>query len=440
MLRILEINACHERHEVEQKIDQLAHAIAKQINRNETIALDADLSLFGVLLVLSSIKLGLTAALCPLREPKAVLMTWLAEIKCQAILSTVNGQSAALISDPWVSIKQLISNPKRSIDLPYDQSFSSILRTSGTQGQPKSALISQAAHTASAISVNNYFSFGKDSVWALNLPLYHTSGLSILFRALLTDGSIYIAKSHDEVLFGLYNNCITHLSVVPMQLRRLLDSKANFQGVKAVIVGGDALEKSLEQRALSYGLGLYETYGLTETASMIFVRDCQKSQSGMVLPHAIMHFSDEGEILVGGHSLFDGYLGADGALVPRQDHLFRTSDLGSQRGPLVVGRMCNRIISGGENIQAEEIERALDEHPSIIENIVVGRKDDQFGMRPCAYIKWRHHPVSHQELVAFLEPRLASYKIPKVFLRWPQNAPVSLKKPRRWFLDHHAIS
>jgi o-succinylbenzoate---CoA ligase len=441
LLRILEINACHERDEVEKKIDLLAHAIAGKINRDETIALYADLSLAGVFLVLSSIKLGLTAALCPLREPDAVLKSWCSQIKSQGVLSSVKGKSKAPGIRPWVSVDELIIKPNRSVDVDCEKKFSSILRTSGTEGQPKSAVISKAAHLASAVSVNNYFSFDKDSVWALNLPLYHTSGLSILFRAHIAHSSIYIAQSHDEVLHGLSNNCITHLSVVPTQLRRLLDSRANFQGVKAIIVGGDALGKPLEERALSSGLPLYETYGLTETASMIFVRDCQKQHRGVVLPHAVLEVSHEdGEILVGGKSLFDGYIGCDGALAPRQDHLFRTSDLSSSSGPIVVGRMSNRIISGGENIQAEEVERALEEHPSIIESIVVGIEDDQFGMRPCAYIKWRGDVVSDEQLYTFLESRLALYKIPKVFLNWPENAPLGLKKPRRWFLTKHAFS
>lgn len=423
------------------EVDRLAYAMAcAGMGPGEPIAARVDISVHGVFLLVAAIKMGLKVAICDLREPPAVISPWLSDLGIKKLVSSCDEGAEFANHVQRFSVDDLlrsVNNDARPI-VSHPNDFSSVTRTSGTSGLPKSALIMGDAHLASARSVNDYFSYTKSSCWALSLPLYHVSGLGIIFRSLLACASIYLAKNHDDLLYGLREQSISHLSLVPTQLKRLLDDGADFSGVQAIIIGGDALPEKLRRRALLAKLPVFETYGLTETASMVWVRDCLASDKGRLLPHAIMQKADDGEFLVGGDSLFAGYVDGSGVLKkPTIDGLFPTGDVGqmSLAGQLqLICRKSNRIISGGENIQAEEIERVLEEHPLILESVVVGVADDDFGMRPLAYIKWVNEPLTAKELCTYLLLHLAPYKVPKNFSSWPPDAPSGPKKPRRWFL------
>jgi O-succinylbenzoic acid--CoA ligase len=431
---------CMNDDEVAQKLKSVMKALNLiGIGQGEAIAVYVDISVLGALLVLASIKMGLRIAICPLREPASLIEMWLKGLGIDKLVSSV-AQSEIFTKDlTCFYLEDLLRTAKKLSfsQRNYDVQFSSIIRTSGTSALPKSALIFGHAHMASAYAVNSYFKVTPSSTWCLGLPLYHVSGLSILFRAFLANASIYIAKNHDELIRSLKTKKITHLSLVPTQLARLLDAQADFNGVKAIIVGGDALSVNLQQRVIALGLPVVETYGLTETASMVGVRNCDKKNEGKILSHAIIQLSKDGEILVGGKSLFAGYL--DGVSLTKEltaEGLFATGDMGELSSisqlPLVVGRKSNRIISGGENIQPEEIECVLDAHPSIIESVVIGVKDEYFGIQPCAYIKWVYAPLHEADLLVYLKSHLAAYKIPKKFLLWPKDTPIGPKKPRHW--------
>lgn len=422
---------------VETSINNLSHGLMPFLD--ETIGVYADISKNSVLLLCAAIKIGQRIAICPLREPQHVLNQWLNSLKIKTLITS---NIKPLDLDPHIAcftVDELLTSSKDASAT--TSTFSTILRTSGTTGSPKCALISAAAHRASALSVNAYFNFTKNSTWGLNLPLYHVSGLSILFRAIESGGAIYVAKSHDELVAGLAQKMITHLSLVPAQLKRLLDEKIDLTSLSAVIIGGDALLPKLAKRARAQSVPLFETYGLTETASMIWVRNHQEDDGGFLLPHADMKIATDNELLVAAKSLFSGYVHDDGRIDPATiDGFFPTGDIKNRDlQPFIEGRKCNRIISGGENIQVEEIEAVLDAHPAIATSIVIGVKDTDFGMRPYAYINWRKDPVIEEELRTYLKERIAPFKIPKKFLPWPQHVPSTLKKPRAWFwsLDHY---
>lgn len=440
LIEILIPSTCLKAKETEQQVEQLAAALWQVgINGHETIGIHADLSKESVLLLFAAIKMGLKAALCPVREPISVLSACLKTLGIKKLISSRDHPSLASIASRYWTVSDLLkvkaNTPLAAVAKSYQ--FSSIIRTSGTTGQPKNAMIGERQHWASAKSVSDYFALTDKDCLALSLPLYHVSGLAILFRALQSKARVFVAESQKDLLWGLSLKQITHISLVPAQLKRLLDEGANLAHLKAVVIGGDALTLQLRQRALQCGLPLFESYGLTETASMVWVKNSQ-AQQGQLLPHATMSFAKDGEILVGGDSLFDGYVGQNGQIEPLAKPFFPTGDVNDSHRfdqLQLVCRKNNRIISGGENIQAEEIERVLEEHPAIAQSVVVAFSDEVFGARPCAYIKWINKPLPDAMLNSYLRLKLAAYKIPDRFLTWPSDIAVGLKKPRRVFSE-----
>ena len=125
-----------------------------------------------------------------------------------------------------------------------------------------------------------------------------------------------------------------------------------------------------------------------------------------------------GEVTVQGPNVMRGYLGKpkETAEALRGGWL-HTGDLGrfDEDGYLVlVDRLKDMIIRGGENIYPKEIEDALYTHPSVLEAAVVGRPDPLFGEEPVAFIVLRPGlTVEPDELIEHCQKVLAKFKVPR---------------------------
>ena len=88
----------------------------------------------------------------------------------------------------------------------------------------------------------------------------------------------------------------------------------------------------------------------------------------------------------------------------------------------VFGRGSTCINSGGEKIYPEEVEQALRAHPSILDAIVVGKKDERWGQSVAAVLELRPGQTKPDmaEVKAFLKKALADYKLPKTIFWAPQ--------------------
>ncbi len=292
------------------------------------------------------------------------------------------------------SLKLLkLLKPCREMDRPV-----TVIHTSASSGEAKAAVHSFANHWYSALGSNENIPFGPGDCWLLSLPLYHIGGYALLFRSLISGGALAIGEPDETLSRSLLNFPLTHLSLVPTQLYRLLADKKStdvLRKLKAVLLGGSSAPKSLIEEALQQDIPLYLSYGSTEMSSQIAttpapIREIQQN-SGQLLPYREITVAKDGELLVKGPCLFQGYLRPDG-IHPQTDHdgWFHTADIGSisEKGEVtVLGRKDNMFISGGENIHPEEIEKALMMIEGIREALVVPVPDNEYGQRPLAFIQ-----------------------------------------------------
>jgi len=250
---------------------------------------------------------------------------------------------------------------------------------------------------------------------------------------------------------------------------------------RAILLGGGAMPRTLIDRAVDLQLPIHTSYGCTEMASQITTTPPGSSRemlvtSGLVLPHRTVAIGDgseasrresarghetgssadeaaeeeatpTGEIRVGGPPLFAGYValqpgaderGATGPLEdPRDDDgLYPTGDLGyiDEHGRLhVTGRLDHLIVSGGENIQPEEIERRLNALPDVRRAVVVGVPDPEFGERPVAFIDWAG--TARVDLEAELRRSVPGYKVPDAFYDMPADSTSGAMKVDRRALE-----
>jgi len=312
-----------------------------------------------------------------------------------------------------------------ALDLP-----ATIVFTSGSAGAPKAALHTFGNHHYSALGSNANIAFASGDRWLHSLPLYHVGGLSILFRCLLAGATVALPEPGAPLGKAITISGATHVSLVSTQLLRLLREEDFAPGrLRAILLGGGQIPASLVDEAITRGLPIHTSYGLTEMASQVTTTPPGASRevlhtSGRLLPHREISISNDGEILVKGRTLFSGYVNLD--IVGRSldaDGWFRTGDLGELNADgylLVRGRKDNLFISGGENVQPEEIEEALRRLEGIEEAVVVPVPDTEFGFRPVAFVRTVRGAVTTGDLARALEPDLPRFKIPVAFHGWPE--------------------
>jgi O-succinylbenzoic acid--CoA ligase len=404
-----------------------------------------------LVLLLALIRAGCVA--CPLSThlPPRGVAPLLKKAACRALISSDENLLGAVSADvrklrpepllAEVSVArdrtQFSGEIHLALDLP-----STIVFTSGSAGEPKAALHTFGNHYFSALGSNTNIALAPGDRWLHSLPIYHVGGLSILFRCLLAGATVALPEP-DASLGGAIAGA-THVSLVSTQLLRLLREESFDPGeLKAVLLGGGPVPVSLVDEAAARGLPIHTSYGLTEMASQVTATPPGASReelrtSGRPLPHRELSISDSGEILVKGETLFAGYVKSD--IVDRpldMDGWFHTGDLGEldADGCLRVrGRKDNLFISGGENVQPEEIEEALCRIEGVEEAVVVPVPDAEFGARPVAFV--RTVRVEAESLARVLEPVLPRFKIPAAFHGWPEEAgPGGMKVDRAFFRE-----
>lgn len=296
--------------------------------------------------------------------------------------------------------------------------------TSGSTGLPKAVVHNVQAHLANAQGVCDLMQFGAADSWLLSLPLYHVSGQGIVWRW-LTTGATLVLPCED---FYAAVNQVTHVSLVPTQVQRwlqYLQEKNTTRQTRAVLLGGAHIPLALTQSLHRLGVKSYSGYGMTEMASTVFAKQSdEKNGVGQPLAGREYCLHNE-EIWLRGAGLALGYW-QQGRIVSllNEQGWFATKDKGVWHdGELVIsGRIDNMFISGGENIQPEEIEKLILQSDLVKQVFVLPVTDPEFGQRPVAIVEWREPTKSAVEnLNGFLQGRLERFKQPVAYYELPLN-------------------
>lgn len=324
------------------------------------------------------------------------------------------------------------------VSIPGDNAISlpiaTLLFTSGTTATPKIAAHTFDNFLISSLHAALALHLGPGDSWHLALPLYHVSGLSILFRCLISGATLLLSEA--SII-----SPSTHFSLVPTQLFRILHNPELlhfYQKARCIVIGGAPLTNTLYQEALQARLPLAATWGMTETTAMatLGLSPTVPLHCGSCLPHIEISFFDE-EIRVRSPSIFAGYL-ENGRIIPAYDAegWFYTRDRGTftpQKQLLWLGRKDLMFTCGGENIQPEEIEQILGNIPGIVDAIVVPLEDQEFGALPAAFIRFLSSTYDENQLRYTLAHYLPRFKIPRYFFPFPDST-IESSKPNRHML------
>lgn len=325
---------------------------------------------------------------------------------------------------------------------PANDTVFCIINTSATTGKFKSVPVRWSQIEAHVKASAKVLGVEEDDNWLVVLPMFHVSGLSIIFRTLYNGTRATIREKFSEqvVLDALENEEVTMVSLVPTVLQRIVD-RITAPKLRAILLGGEFIPMPLLQECVQRNLAVYKTYGMSETfaqSTTFSVRDYPHKLASVGCPLdgvtiEIRNPDEErvGEVWISSPMLMKGYLNKEpitGA--------FNTDDIGyvDDDGFLyLLNRRKDIIISGGENIYPKEIEDVLYAMNGIKECAVI----------PVSNSKWGEVPVlcvvtsrTKQEIIEYLQCRLAKYKVPKQIVHYDTLPKNSMGKILRQELIH----
>lgn len=319
--------------------------------------------------------------------------------------------------------------------------FALVIYTSGTTGRPKGCVLDHANIEAMVTSISEHLALTAADTSLLVLPLFHCNGLLIgVLSVLQAGGNVVVAPRFDPSAFwqNVERHRPTFFSAVPT-MYALLESQPPSQvdtsSLRFVICEAAPMPPELIDRfETRFGVPVVEGYGLSEGSVASTVNPVHgprkpgtvgpalpgqeveiEAQDGRRLPRG-----ERGEVVIRGRNVMRGYLGRPEASAQvLRDGWLHTGDVGylDEDGYLVlVDRMKDMIIRGGENIFPKEIENVLYEHPDVLEAAVVGKADAVYGEVPIAFVAPRPGAdLDGEELAEHCRASLARFKVPREF-------------------------
>lgn len=451
------------RQQAEMRADAMRSA-NPPIQPGARVALLADTSLRTVLILHALIQLG--AVIVPLntRLTAHELEFQVRQAQCDFLLYNELEYEVSALSLYLPDTKVLsfagalqsdhtVSEPPQAIDLANPLA---IIHTSGTSGRPKGAVLTAGNFFYSALASAYHLGHSPDDRWLCVLPLYHVGGLSIILRGILHGVTVDLLPRFDldAVNHALDTLPITHVSLVPTMLYRLLESRTRWpESLRLILLGGAAASPELLARCREINLPVATTYGLTEACSQVATmlpEDVARKPGsvGKPLMFTTVRILTEcgepaapgeyGEIVVSGPTVMQGYYNNPEATAKTLcDGALHSGDIGylDEDGDLwVVQRRSDLIVSGGENVYPAEVEQVMKQHPAVEDVCVVGVDDAEWGQIVAAAVARReNHLVNEGELLAFARERLAGYKLPRKMLfvdALPQTASGKISRTR----------
>jgi o-succinylbenzoate---CoA ligase len=282
---------------------------------------------------------------------------------------------------------------------PVEHGDALMMATSGTTGAPKGVVLTIDALHAAATAAHTRLAVSAGDTWLACLPLNHIGGFGVIARAILDSTGLVVHDGFDAAAVAqAARDGVTAVALVPTTLSRI--DPAAF---RVVLLGGARPPADRPHHVVA-------TYGMTESAGGVVY-------DGRPLDGVEIAIDHDGQILLRGPMTMRGYRQPDGTVIdPRVDGWLATGDIGGWHpdGRLhIEGRRGELIISGGENIWPEAVERHLSEHPLVREVAVLGLPDAEWGQRVTALVVADGTPPSLASLRGFLADRLPAFMAPK---------------------------
>ena len=290
-----------------------------------------------------------------------------------------------------------------------------VIKTSGSTGEPKPISLTRFQMEASAKLTGKTFDLKVGDTALVCLNVEYIAGMMMLVRGMVLGLKLVIVEPSSSPFDGLDNQKIDFAAFVPLQLQTLLEYNSNIEKLnqmKAIIVGGAAVNEVLENKIQQLSVPIFSTYGMTETVSHIAVRHLNgenKNQNFSVL---------EG-VKIGLDTRNCLNIIADAS----NNELVQTNDIVEMIGGnefKIIGRFDNIINSGGVKIQLEKVEKAIENEIQVLNvkrYFAYGISDEKLGQKLILVVEKAF--LEQNVIISFLRnisSILSKYEIPKEIL------------------------
>ena len=291
----------------------------------------------------------------------------------------------------------------------FDDSDFIVSHTSGSTGTPKEIRLTKTAMRNSARMTNAFFGLDATKTVLLCMPASYIAGKMMLVRAIVGGFNLIVVEPKANP-FENIDFPIDFTAITPYQLNHSVKTLKT-KMVQNIIVGGGHVNAKLEALAAEIPASMYETYGMTETASHIALR-CfngnQKSDYFTVLNGVSIRQDERACLVISASHLADNELTTNDIVELKDSKSFRW-----------LGRVDSVINSGAVKIFPEQLEKKLETFISsnffitsipddLLENkVVLVIESDEFTSEKTS------------ELTTFFEGNLSRYEIPKQIIYLP---------------------
>jgi malonyl-CoA/methylmalonyl-CoA synthetase len=325
-----------------------------------------------------------------------------------------------------------------------------MLYSSGTTGQPKGVVHTQANLASSLRALQECWRINGDDVVVNVLPLFHIHGLSFATHlswfggaCLRIEESFHPRRTLDVVGKGTVFMAIPTFYYAFLERPEFPRAAKAWQDVRLFTCGSAPIRPEvLPGLEATLGRPVINRYGMTESHVIASLPLDGPWPSGSVgLPLAGV------EVRIVGEDGTPAPAGTVGAVTLRGPNLFReywrraeatqrafaggwfdTGDLGAldDAGFLTLaGRKNDLIITSGFNVYPPVVERVINACPGVSESAVLGLPDARRGERVVAVVVRRDDALGERDLRAFLVDRLVDYQRPheiRFVAELPRNA------------------
>ncbi len=316
--------------------------------------------------------------------------------------------------------------------------------TGGTTGEPKAAVLSQRNILANLLQMlawlDGDIKDGTESVLA-PLPLYHIFAMTICGIALGLKGASQIlipdARNISSIIRALKKEPCTVFVGVNTLFRALNHNeefkKMDHSKMKFAVGGGASVEQDVFEGWMDItGKPIIEGYGLTESSPVVTVNPVRMPEMntiGLPLPSTDVKLLDlegnevklgkPGELCVKGPQVMSGYWHAEEETkaVFTNDGYLKTGDIAvmDKRGFLnIVDRKKDMIVVSGFNVYPSEVEKVINNHPGVLESVVIGVPSERSGEQVKALVVKEDPNLDDDSLKAYCREYMTRYKVPKI--------------------------
>lgn len=328
-----------------------------------------------------------------------------------------------------------------------DEAVAVELFTSGTTGEPKSAVLKHKNLMAYILGTVEFMSAGAEESVLLSVPPYHIAGIAAVLSSSYSGRKIVQLPNFSAEAWVrlVIEEKITNAFLVPTMLKRIVEKfneNLNLPSLENVAYGGGKMPRSVIERAMKLlpHVNFTNAYGLTETSATICMLGPEDhrsafnssdalikrrlSSAGRPIPSVELIIKDDegniclpeelGNVWVRGEQVSGEYKGIGSKLdsegwFPTKDRGFLDND-----GYLFIdGRADDVIVRGGENISPGEIEDVVRTHPNVEDVAAVAVKDIEWG-EAVGLVIVASSPIEDGEIIKLVKTKLRSSRVPSI--------------------------